>query len=49
LIYKSLAGDDAQIESAEELRASKVDWAHTLIKKSNQSGVATTPKRARWH
>jgi hypothetical protein len=42
LIYKSLAGDDAQIESAEELRASKVDWAHTLIKKSNQSGVATT-------
>ena len=43
MICNSLAGDDAQIELAEELRASKVEWAHTLMKKSNQSGAATTP------
>ena len=38
---KYLARDDARIEAAEELRASKVDWAHILVKKSNQSGAAT--------
>ena len=41
VICKSLERDDARIESAEELRASKVDWAHILVKKSNQCGAAT--------